>query len=63
MPVEKLWRNPVPSHLRCLYTGEFQKMFFYRHLGLGQAERLSLLVSGGKGKEEVSASRLLGDRS
>jgi hypothetical protein len=39
--MEKLWRNPVPSpaHLlrKCagLYTGEFHKMFFHRHLGLG----------------------------
>jgi hypothetical protein len=47
----KLWRNPLMSLLRSLSSGEFQKMFFYRHLALGQAERFSLFVSWGRGEE------------
>jgi hypothetical protein len=41
--MEKLWRNPLTSPLRGLSSGEFQKMFFYRHLGLGQGERYAIL--------------------
>jgi hypothetical protein len=40
MPMGKLWRSPLTSPLRGLFSGEFYKMFSDRLLGLGQAGRL-----------------------
>jgi hypothetical protein len=60
MPMEKLWRNPLTSPLRGLFSGEFHKMFFHRHLGL-PARRLFITCTvwfRGEGKKKRHSDRL-----